>query len=54
MFTAALFLDANGYRLEATKDEIITTALAIATKHESGFRYDNLVEWFEGHIEERD
>jgi len=50
MFTAALFLDANGYRLKATKNEIISTALAIATKHESGFTYDNLVEWFEAHI----
>ena len=50
MFTAAVFLDINGYHLEASDGEIVNIALMIAKKHENGINYDLLVNWFEKHI----
>jgi death-on-curing family protein len=50
MFTAALFLHVNGYQLVATPQEIVSIALAVAQKHETGVTYDHLVQWFKDHV----
>ena len=53
MFASILFLNTNGYRLNATSPEIIKIALSVATKSETGFTYEELVSWFKLHIQEQ-
>ncbi|MCJ7533312.1 MAG: type II toxin-antitoxin system death-on-curing family toxin [Anaerolineales bacterium] len=50
MFAAALFLYGNGYQLLATNQEIVSIALAVAKKHETGITYEYLTQWFKDPI----
>lgn len=53
MFCADLFLDINHFRINATNQEIITTALKIADYHESGITFEDFCAWIKKHLEVR-
>jgi death-on-curing protein len=50
MATAILFLQANGYDLDVSQDELVQVALDIANHLESGMTIEPLIEWFEQHM----
>ncbi len=49
MFAAGQILQANGYTLTASQDEMVNVALEIATHSESKMTVESLADWFEKH-----